>query len=169
MEGRVTWFPLGSILLTREAESENEYSEKEKSPLFFNLIYYWLSPKNCYSLNEIIALVLRFSLPFPSLTAKLACGGAGWAQWESASICSCPSADVSGGILKQKKIQMTCPEILWKKISRNKRGGAVKERKLKISLRNRKAWRHNFLIGGQQMCPRALAYWSLCERSFDGG
>ncbi len=34
MEGRVTWIPLGSILLTQEAERENEYSKKEKSPLF---------------------------------------------------------------------------------------------------------------------------------------
>lgn len=32
-----------SILLTWEAECEKEYNKKEKSPLFFNLIYYWLS------------------------------------------------------------------------------------------------------------------------------
>lgn len=163
MEGRVTWFPLGRFYwLKRQREKTSTAKKKEKSPLFFNLIYYWLSSKNCYSLNEIITLVH----PFPLRKANMwGCG--------VSSVRKCITLLMSPGRYVRRKMKtkniddMSSSNSLkeHEQISQNRRGDSSEKEKIGITDKNGGAQRHNFLIRGQQMCLWALAYWSLYEQS----
>lgn len=162
MEGRVTWFPLGRFYWLERQREKTSTGKKDKSPLFFNLIYYWLSSKNCYSLNEIITLVL----PFPLSRADVwGCG--------ASSLRKCIILLLSPGRFVRRKMKTKNTDDLpsWnslkenEQISRNRRVGSQRKEKIEITDRNGDAQRNNFLIRGQQMCPWAPACWSLSKRS----
>lgn len=118
-----------SIWLTQR-QRKKTCTVKKKSPLFFNLIYYWLSSKNFYSLNKIIALFPLSPLPYFLSYSKVGVEGWGRAQCESVSLFSLPLIDVSRGQKKNRWVLLQ--KFFETKKKKQEQGGCLTETKLKL-------------------------------------
>lgn len=149
--GKSNLVPIRSIRLTQRQRKKTS-TVKKVTIVFFNLIYYWLSSKNFHSVNEIIVLVLLFPLSYSFSFSKV---GVWWCQLSKKCVTFLMSPDrrVRRNMKTEKKNRWLLLLKFFETISegRNRRGwglGVSEEEKTKITDRNTKAWKHNFLIRG---------------------